>query len=85
VNDIVEELKKLEEQRNRLIKKIQEIDKKMLDLRNKLFEASDDYVKIVCPKCNKKGVYRDDKGKLRDCPVCNGDRYIWALVYKEDK
>ena len=80
--------KKARERAN-LIIKINELEKEMEDLGDKLYSMDDRFIKINCIRCQGLTYIKstDSTGKetKQICDICKGKGYNWALKFEEKK
>ena len=84
LEELQDEFNSLSRKRNQLILDADKVTKELVELAEKVYEASPEYIRIDCLKCGKKGILDTEEGKKIRCDLCGGKCYIWAKQFKED-
>jgi len=82
LEELQDEFNSLTRKRNQTILDLEEATKKLVELAEKIYEKSPDYVKIVCPSCEGTGIINTEEGKKVKCPSCQMRGFVWARKHK---
>lgn len=83
--ELQDDFNSLTRKRNQLILDVDKITKELIELSEKVYEASSDYVKITCINCNGDGIVPTEDGKKVICKICNRKKYMWVRKFQEEK
>ena len=83
LEELQEELNSLTRKRYQAILDVDKITKDLVDLAEKIYEISPDYVKVVCLNCLGKGMLEAEEGKKVKCNVCRGKLYMYVKRFQE--
>ena len=83
LEEIDDELNSLMRKRDKNIVEINKIQEDLLKLLNKKYELDPQMVRVNCIQCNGLGRVKGEDGKQVICPLCGGDGFNWAHLYKE--
>ncbi|MBE3093700.1 MAG: hypothetical protein IMZ52_01625 [Actinobacteria bacterium] len=81
--ELQDEFNALTRKRYQLILDVDKATKELMELAEKVYEASPEYVRIVCLNCGGKGILDTEEGKKVKCNVCNMKCYMWSKLFKE--
>jgi len=92
LENIEDKLKTLIRQRDGAILEANNLQKQVIEMKEKFNELSPDYVKITCLTCGGEGFIEGEDGKKTICknPVapslgCGGKGYLWMRKHEENK
>jgi len=83
--ELQDEFNSLTRKRNQLLVDVDTATKELVELAEKIYEISPEYVKTVCIKCGGTGVLNTEEGKKVKCDFCNMKCYTWGKIFKEVK
>jgi len=81
LEDLQDEFNSLTRKRNQLILDLEDATKKLVELSEKIYESSPDYVRVVCPVCNGETTIRNEENKLVKCS-CYPKGYLYMKKHK---
>jgi DNA-directed RNA polymerase subunit RPC12/RpoP len=83
LEELQEDFNSLTRKRYQAILDVDKITKELVELAQKIYETSPDYVKVVCLNCGGRGYNETDDGKKVKCKVCDGKLFMWVKRFKE--
>ena len=86
LEELQDEFNSLSRKRNQLILDADKVTKELVELAEKVYEASPEYVKVICPNCNGTTVVESqtEEGKKVKC-MCYPKGYLFMKKHKEVK
>lgn len=82
--EIEDEIKSLTRKRDEHLAKANEIQEQVINKVEILYSLDKDMIRINCINCNSLGYTKEGEKKTL-CRLCNGKRYNWMKVFKEEK
>jgi len=82
--EIQDEFNALTRKRYQLLLDVDKATKELVELAEKVYEASPEYVKVICPNCNGSTVVEGEEGKKVKC-MCYPKGYLYMRRFKEEK
>ena len=79
-----DEFDSLNHKRMKQILELEETTKQLVELSEKVYEKSPDYVRIICPGCNGSTIKDSEDGKKVKCG-CYPKGYLWMKRFKEEE
>ena len=83
IEELNEEFNGLTRKRMQLIVDLDKTTKELVEVAEKVYEKSPDYVKVTCPQCNGATIIDSEEGKKVKCPTCYPKGYLWMKRFKE--
>lgn len=82
LEELNEKFNSLTRKRMKAITDLEDMDKELMKLAEKIYEQTPDYVRVDCISCNATGTIRNEEGGLAKCQMCNMKGYIWCKLFK---
>jgi len=83
LEDLQDDFNGLTRKRSQLILDLDKITKELVELAEKVYEKSPEYVKISCLNCGGTGIVTTEDGKKMKCDMCQLKGFMWARLFKE--
>lgn len=89
LDELQDKIKSLTRKKYQIIVDADALDKEIMDVSERIYESSPDYVKVVCFQCNGIGYIESDeidsKGKKKKikCQICGLRGFLWMRKYSE--
>ena len=82
LEDYEDDIKSLTRKQYEAITNLAEIEKQLIETREKYYELDPSYVKVECFRCGGTGYLETEDKKKVKCDICALQKFIWMKLYK---